>query len=94
MTIFRSLGRHARGPFHQVRNILERWLKQDLRQVVLRRHGQPVRLFVVRLLETINVLAQVGALALLLAVLAPLAILAVATFFCAQQMRDVWEPLP
>lgn len=94
MSIFRTAGRVARGPWHQVKNIATRWLQQDLRQVVLRRNGQPVRLLIVRVLETFNIGLQVGALALLLAVLAPLAILAAALFFFVQQMRDVWEPLP
>lgn len=94
MTLFRTIGRRARGPLHQAKNLLERWLRQDLRAVVQRRHGHPVRLLLVRLLETSNVLLQVGAVALLLAALVPLAILGIALFFFAQQMRDVWEPLP
>lgn len=94
MTLFRTAGRLARGPWHQFKNIADRWLRQDLRQVVLRRNGQPVRLLIVRVLETLNVGLQVGALTLLLAPFALLAVLVIALFFFAQQMRDVWEPMP
>jgi len=91
--VIRAVGRLLRAPFHFTWNVLVLFFKKDLRKLLFRHNGHPVRLLLFRLLDTAWVLTRVACVALIGLPLAAVVVLAVAIGYGAAELMQVWCPL-
>lgn len=88
--MIRAAGRLLRAPFHFTWNVLVLFFKKDLRKVLFRHNGHPVRLLMFRLLDTAWVLGLVACVAVIGLPLAAVFVMAVAIGYGAAELMQVW----